>query len=73
MSFGRPGRLRDMIDALPADLEAWLDDDALCFFDSLSHSRQRRYVEPIEQARMPEIRERRIAMAAQMLHEGRKR
>ncbi len=62
-----------MIDSLPADLEPWLDDDALRFFDSLSYSQQRRYVQPIEQAKMPETRERRIATAAQMLREGRRR
>jgi hypothetical protein len=59
--------------ALPADLEAWLDDDALEFFDSLSYSQKRWYVEPVEQAKKPETRERRIARAAQMMRERRKR
>jgi uncharacterized protein YdeI (YjbR/CyaY-like superfamily) len=58
---------------LPADLEVWLDDDALAFFDSLSYSQKKWYIAPIEQAKKPETRERRIANAVEMLRDGRKR
>jgi hypothetical protein len=59
--------------ALPADLAAAMDADAQRFFDSLTPSQKRWYVEPIEQAKKPETRERRIVKAVGMLHEGRKR
>jgi hypothetical protein len=49
------------------------DKKAKDFFDGLSHSQKRWYVEPIEQAKKPETRERRIEKAVAMLREGRKR
>jgi hypothetical protein len=61
--------------AVPADLAAALEADptARDFFDRLSPSQKRWYVEPIEQAKTPETRDRRIAKAVVMLKEGRKR
>jgi hypothetical protein len=57
----------DLADALAADANAGT------FFDSLTYSQKRWYVEPIEQAKKPETRERRIAKALDMLRRGRKR
>jgi bacteriocin resistance YdeI/OmpD-like protein/uncharacterized protein DUF1905 len=47
------------------------DPDAKRFFDSLSYSNKRRVVLPIEDAKTAETRQRRIAKAVSMLHEGR--
>jgi hypothetical protein len=60
---------------VPADLAAALDADskARTFFNSLSYSQQKWYVLPIEQAKTPETRERRVGKAIGMLREGRKR
>jgi hypothetical protein len=60
---------------VPPGLAAALADHAKAreFFDSLSYSQQRWYVEPIAQAKKDETRERRIAKAIAMLREGRKR
>jgi hypothetical protein len=61
--------------SVPADLAAALDADskARAFFESLSYSQRKWYVLPIEQAKTPETRERRIRKAIGMLCEGRKR
>lgn len=58
---------------VPPDLAAALDGDvdARRFFDSLSYSNQRRIVLSIEDAKTAETRQRRIAKAVGMLHEGR--
>jgi hypothetical protein len=58
---------RDLADALAAD------GKAARFFDGLSYSQKRSYVQPIEQAKKAETRERRIAKALDMLRQGRKR
>jgi hypothetical protein len=60
---------------VPPDLAAALADDAQAreFFEGLSYSQKQGYVLPIEQAKTAETRERRIAKAVGMLHEGRKR
>ena len=50
-----------------------LDPTAESFFDSLSFSHRRAYVDWITGAKKPETRERRIAQAVDMLAEGRKR
>jgi uncharacterized protein YdeI (YjbR/CyaY-like superfamily) len=55
---------------VPAEV---VDTKAATFFDSLTYSQKRWYVEPIEQAKKAETRERRIARALDMLREGRKR
>jgi Bacteriocin-protection, YdeI or OmpD-Associated/Domain of unknown function (DUF1905) len=57
----------DLADALAADTEAGK------FFESLTYSQKRSYVQPIEQAKKAETRERRLAKALDMLREGRKR
>ena len=49
------------------------DSEAKRFFDTLTHSQKQWYVLPIEQAKAPETRERRVAKAIAMLREGRKR
>jgi hypothetical protein len=49
------------------------DADAKRFFEGLTHSQKQWYVLPIEQAKKPETRERRIEKALGMLREGRKR
>ncbi|MGZ3582710.1 MAG: DUF1905 domain-containing protein [Ktedonobacterales bacterium] len=46
------------------------DADAKRFFDGLSYSNKRRIVLPIEDAKTPETRQRRIAKAISTLHEG---
>ena len=48
---------------VPDDLAAALSGPARAAFDALSFSRQRAIVEPIEAAKTPETRERRIAKA----------
>jgi hypothetical protein len=60
---------------VPPDFAAALDADpqARRFFDGLSFSQTRGYVLPIEQAKKPETRERRIAKAIAMLREERRR
>jgi len=59
--------------AVPADLAEALavDADAKRFFDGLSYSNKRWYVLPIEGAKSPETRQRRVAKALEMMHEGR--
>ncbi|MGZ3640054.1 MAG: DUF1905 domain-containing protein [Ktedonobacterales bacterium] len=46
------------------------DADAKRFFEGLSYSNKRRIVLPIEEAKTPETRQRRIAKAISTLHEG---
>ena len=60
---------------VPPDFAAALDADAQArrFFEGLSFSQKQGYVLPIEQAKKPETRERRIAKAIAMLREERKR
>jgi Bacteriocin-protection, YdeI or OmpD-Associated/Domain of unknown function (DUF1905) len=60
---------------VPPDLAAALGNDAEAqrFFESLSYSQKQGYVQPIEQAKKPETRERRVEKAVAMLREGRKR
>ena len=50
-----------------------LDDRAREFFDTLSYSHRRAYVDWITSAKKPETRERRIGQAVEMLAEGRRR
>ncbi len=60
---------------VPPDLAEALEADARArqFFDGLSYSQKRWYVEPIDQAKKPETRERRVAKAVEMLKAGRRR
>jgi len=57
---------------VPDDLAAALNADAEAkrFFDGLSYSNKRRFVEPIAQAKTEETRQRRIAKTVAALHEG---
>ena len=55
---------------VPDDLAAALSGPARAAFDALSVSRQRALVDPIEAAKTPETRERRIAKAADELGAG---
>jgi hypothetical protein len=59
--------------AIPADLTKALkrDADAKRFFDGLSYSKKQRFVLPIEQAKAPETRQRRIDKTIEMCREGR--
>jgi hypothetical protein len=59
--------------ALPADFAAALARDARAkkFFESLSYSNKRRLVIPIDDARAPETRQRRIEKTVEQLREGR--
>ena len=61
--------------AVPPDLATALASapEARQFFDDLSFSQQQWYVLPIEQAKTPETRARRVTKAIDMLREGRKR
>ena len=54
---------------LAAELDA--DADARRFFDGLSYSNKRRIVMPIDEAKTPETRQRRIDKAIGQLREGR--
>jgi hypothetical protein len=58
--------------ALPEDFAQALHADAIAtqFFESLSHSNKRRFVDPIETAKTVETRQRRIAKAVSDLHDG---
>jgi uncharacterized protein YdeI (YjbR/CyaY-like superfamily) len=59
---------------VPPDLAEALaaEPDARAFFDSLSYSQPQRLVLPIEQAKQPETRERRVGKAVALLRERRK-
>jgi hypothetical protein len=50
-----------------------LDERAQQFFDTLSYSHRRAYVDWITSAKKPETRERRVGQAVEMLAEGKKR
>lgn len=53
---------------LPADLETALHDAGVrAAFDALSNSRQRALVDPVEQAKAPETRARRVQKAVESL------
>lgn len=58
--------------SVPPDFAEALDGDAEAkrFFDGLSYSNKRRFVLPIEDAKTPETRQRRIEKAVSTLHEG---
>ncbi|MFL5732357.1 MAG: YdeI/OmpD-associated family protein [Chloroflexia bacterium] len=58
---------------LPPDFAQALDRDpeAKRFFESLSYSNKRRFTMPIDEAKTPETRQRRIDKAITTLHEGR--
>jgi hypothetical protein len=58
---------------VPPDLAAALDGDADArrFFDGLSYSNKRRIVMPIDDAKTPETRQRRIDRSVEALREGR--
>jgi hypothetical protein len=60
---------------VPPDLGKALDSHARArqFFESLSFSQKQGFVLPIEQAKKPETRERRVEKAIEMLRQGRKR
>jgi hypothetical protein len=60
--------------AVPSDFAAALDShpEARRFFDTLTPSQRRAFVDPIESAKKPETRERRIERAVTALREGRK-
>jgi len=59
---------------LPPELKAALDQNpgAKSFFDGLSYSSKQRYVLPIEQAKTPETRQRRLEKALTDLREEKK-
>ena len=58
--------------SVPPDFAAALDRDpaARQFFDGLSYSNKRRFVMPIEDAKTPETRQRRIEKTISKLREG---
>ena len=58
---------------VPLDFAEALDRDADArrFFDGLSYSNKRRFTIPIEEAKSPETRQRRIEKAVSTLREGR--
>ena len=58
---------------VPPDFQKALNKDAKArkFFEGLSYSRKQWFVLPIEGAKTEETRQRRIAKAVTMLHEGR--
>jgi Bacteriocin-protection, YdeI or OmpD-Associated/Domain of unknown function (DUF1905) len=60
--------------AVPPDFAAALDShpEARQFFDTLTPSQRRAFVDPIESAKKPETRARRIERAVTALREGRK-
>ena len=58
---------------VPGDLAAAMDARTQAFFASLSPSQKQWYVLPIEAAKKPETRARRVEKAVAMLHQGRKR
>lgn len=61
--------------AVPPDLAEALgrDGKAKAFFEGLTHSQKQGFVLPIEEAKKPETRQRRLEKALGMLREGRKR
>lgn len=59
---------------VPDDLASALDaePEAKAFYETLNYSSQRRYVEPITEAKTPETRSRRVAKAVEDLKAGKK-
>jgi uncharacterized protein YdeI (YjbR/CyaY-like superfamily) len=59
--------------SLPPDFREVLDREpaAKRFFDTLSYSRQQALVQPIDQAKTPETRQRRLDKALTAVREGR--
>lgn len=57
---------------VPPDLAKALSKDkaAKAHFATLSYSNQRRHIDPINEAKSPETRERRIAKSVALFHEG---
>jgi hypothetical protein len=57
---------------IPADLQKALDMDkaAKAYFATLSYSNQRRHIDPINDAKSPETRARRIEKSVALFHEG---
>lgn len=57
---------------IPADLQKALDKDkaAKAFFATLSYSNQRRHIDPINDAKSPETRARRIEKSIALFREG---
>jgi hypothetical protein len=57
---------------VPPDLQKALDKDkaAKAHFATLSYSNQRRHIDPINQAKTPETRARRIEKSVALFHEG---
>lgn len=54
---------------VPPDLAAAMDPGARAFFDGLSYSRKQRFALPIQQAKTPETRQRRLAKAIAALQD----
>jgi uncharacterized protein YdeI (YjbR/CyaY-like superfamily) len=57
---------------VPPDLQAALNANkaAKAYFATLSHSNQRRHIDPINQAKTPETRARRIEKSVALFAEG---
>ena len=57
---------------VPPDLQKALDNDkaANAYFATLSYSNQRRHIDPINDAKTPETRARRIAKSVSLFHDG---
>ncbi len=57
---------------VPEDLQAALNRDkaAKAYFATLSYSNQRRHIEPINDAKTPETRARRIEKSVALFHDG---
>ncbi len=57
---------------VPPDLQKALDEDkaAKMYFATLSYSNQRRHIDPINDAKTPETRARRIEKSVALFHEG---
>ncbi|TQJ33549.1 uncharacterized protein DUF1905 [Arthrobacter sp. SLBN-122] len=63
-------RVNEVPDDLASALEA--EPEAKAFYGALNYSSQRRYVEPITDAKTPETRVRRVAKAVEDLKAGKK-
>lgn len=63
---------RPRVMEVPPDLQKALDKDkaAKAFFATLSYSNQRRHIDPINDAKTPETRARRIEKSVALFHEG---
>jgi len=58
---------------VPPDLQVALEKDkaAKAYFATLSYSNQRRHIDPVNDAKTPETRARRIEKSVALFHEGR--